>query len=141
MRTVLIIFLFFFIFSCEKNFEPLGDGEVYLETNKVVYSTVDSIQTYLINNSGRSVFSHPPGEWYLCKYINEEWETIFPTFLPAVVLPPHEWKNPQMLVFSRSFPDTGLFRIRMYLSWDKETDFKDELGWIYSNKFQIKIGT
>jgi len=141
MKTGLSVFLILFFLSCEKNYEPLGGGEVYLETDKDIYTTDDSIHTYLVNNSNRSVFSFWPNEWQLYKKIDEDWKLIFPTSWIAVPSVPHEWKNPRMLVFKRAFQDTGLFKIQMPLSWDKEYKEIEDLGLVYSNTFIIKIGT
>jgi len=140
MKGLSIVLLLLFIFSCEKNVEPIS-SQVYLETNKDIYTTDDSICTYLVNNSNLTVFSHPPGEWSLHKKIDDEWILIYPTLVIAVVLPPKEWNSGRMLVFKRTFQDTGLFRIQMPLSWDKEYKEIDDLGLVYSNTFNIKIGT
>ena len=46
-----------------------------------------------------------------------------------------------MLILHRVFGDTGLFKYRMYFTWDKGGQHKNDLGWIYSNPFQIINGT
>lgn len=137
MKVFSIVVLFFLIVSCEKSTDPLGESTVYLETDKPFYSTDDTIKIYLVNNSVRSVYSHPPGDVLIMKEMGDRWEKVYPEYVITVVLPPREWKNNQELVRNQRYQDIGVFRIQMYLSWDPDGKLIEGLGMVFSNTFRI----
>jgi len=146
MKVLIILCPVFLLFlqCCSKDFSPTytdGEGNVYLETDKEIYTSNETIKFYMVNNTNRSVYSHPPGDWALSKKIDENWYVVYPQNIIMVVLPPKEWKAGRKLIATYTIQDTGLYKIQMFLSWDKEAKYKEDLGIVFSNNFQIKSDT
>jgi hypothetical protein len=137
MRLFLVLIFSLSILSCEKNLDPIG-REIFLETSKDSYELDDSVNIYLINVSNEPVFSHGYGQ--ISKKINNEWSE-FQRTVPLMNEPTREYKDHKNLLWTLRFQDTGLYKYRMYFSWDYESRVKDDLGWLYTNTIEIKIGT
>jgi hypothetical protein len=140
MRVLGIIIFAFFLISCEKNTEPVGGGEVYLESNQKIYSIGDTVEIYLINESNRSVYSFYPCAWGFSKYIDGEWKQLS-IVLPDVIPIPVEHKYQKSIIGVQAFTDSGLYRYQQNIYWDKQRKFKEGIGMLISNEFEIKIGT
>jgi hypothetical protein len=138
MRLLFILVFSFFLISCEKNNEPLKEGEVILSLSQESYEVGDSVEIFLIKMTDKPVYSHPPSDWVLSKLVNDTWEAIAPINIPAVWLPPNEFKERKTLVFTRIFQNSGLYRYQLFLTWDKEGNRHDSPGWIISDTFEIK---
>jgi hypothetical protein len=141
MRFVLLILFVSLIISCEKNYEPLGDGNVFLETTQDSYFIGDSVQIYLVNESDRPVYFDRPGGWVLSKKVGGEWQVIESAVIALVLFPSNKLQGYRNLVFQRAFQDTGLYKVRFFLSWDKEGKYRDGLELIITSPFEIKNGT
>lgn len=141
MKQLLIIILFFSLFSCSRIYDPSGVDQVYLETTQDTFAVGDTVRVYLINETGRSVYSHPPAGWWLSKRINGEWRVIAPVAIPQGILPSLEWTSQRAEVFKQTFTDAGLYQFSLLLSWDKDAQQLNGLGYIASNPFEIKVQT
>ena len=137
MRVLITIIFSLFFISCEKNVEPSGGGEVSLESNQEIYTVGDTIQIYLINEANRSVYSFYPSAWGFSKYTDGEWKQI--TYaVPQMEPKPIEHNHNKSIIRIHTFQDPGLYRYQQYLYWDKQAKFKDGLGMLISNEFEIK---
>lgn len=137
MKRLSILILVFVFISCEKTTAPIGDEGIHLQTDKTCYTVNDSIRIYLINNSDRAVYSHPPGDWNLYKKVGREWELVYPLEVPTVLLPPNEWKANRSLIAVHPCEEEGHYLIQMYLSWDRDAKQTQNLGILSTQIFQI----
>ena len=137
MRLFLVLIFSLSILSCEKNLDPIG-REIFLETSKDSYELDDSVNIYLINESNESVFSH--GYVKMSKKIGNEWSE-FQQVVPWQNYPTREYKDHKNLVWTLKFQDTGLYKYRMFFSWDYKGKVIDDLGLLYTNTIEIKFGT
>ena len=140
MRVLFTIIFSLFLISCEKNIEPVGEGVVSLESNQEIYAVGDTVQIYVINESNRSVYSFSPSAWGFSKYSDGEWKQLNYA-LPQMEPKPVEHKYHKSVIQKHTFQDTGLYRYQRYLFWDREAKFKDGLGMLISNVFEIKIAS
>ena len=136
MKILVIIIFTFFLISCEKNIEPLG-GTVYLELNQEIYTVGETVEIYLINESRSSVYTRYPSAWGFSKYSDGKWAAL-DIALPQMEPIPIEHKPYKKIISRRTFQDTGLYMYQEVFYWDPK--FKDEVGMLISNEFEIKIG-
>ncbi len=141
MRCWLIFILIFFIFSCEKNYEPLGDNYFYLEKSQDSYLIGDTVKIYLVKNSEIPLYYELPDGF--SKKIEDSWSEFDHQWLsPIPIMPAKRVMNSQrIVVISRTFQDTGQFKYRLYISRDNEENGVGNLGYILSNIIEIRNGT
>jgi hypothetical protein len=140
MRCWLILILIFFIFSCEKNYESLGEDDFYLETSQDSYLVGDTVKIYLVKNSEIPLYYELPGGF--SKKIDDSWSEFDHQWLSTIpIIPSKRVMNSQrILVISRTFQDSGLFKYRLYISRDNEENSESNLGYILSNIIEIRNG-
>ncbi len=140
MKSTVFIILFFFIISCDKSFEPIG-GEVYLQSNKSEYANSEKVEIFLINESNLPVYGIEQIGRRLYKKHGEKWLLIDRGELSGACPQSYKIDGKKNLVYSTVLADTGYYKFKMLLSWDKERKEFEGLGEINSNVFSVNIGT